>query len=359
MLNVEKIEKIIDAIDVATLGVTLAESGIHKKISTTDDGILVELIFSFPAKSTFDSLVHAARAALVADNIDVSQIAFSKKQHIFPRTVQGGVKRIDGIKNIIAVASAKGGVGKSTVAINLAAALEQEGASVAVLDADIYGPSLPEMIGAKTNPDMENDKIQPIIAYGMQMMSMGFLVGDSQPMVWRGPMVTRALTQLLRDTEWKEIDYLVLDMPPGTGDIQLTIAQQVPVTGAIVVTTPQKLAVADAQRGLTMFEKVSISVLGVVENMSTFLCPHCEKISHVFGEAGGKSMSEKHNVTLLAQLPLLEQVNQSVEAGVPYCHYQPTSPLSGIFRQLAIDLSHKISQKTRDRSDIFNVVQGE
>ncbi len=357
MLQTEIIEKVLATVNVVTLGVTLAESGIAKKISSIDDAIVVEFIFSFPAKSTFESLSHTARSALTVAGVDVSKLTFTYKQNIFPRIVQGGVKRIDDIKNVIAVASAKGGVGKSTVAINLAAALEQEGASVAVLDADIYGPSLPEMVGVKKNPDAVNEKIKPIIAYGLQLMSIGFLVGDSQPMVWRGPMVTRALGQLLRDTEWKDVDYLILDMPPGTGDIQLTIAQQVPVTGAVVVTTPQKLAVADAERGLTMFEKVSIAVLGVVENMSTFVCPHCKKESHIFGQEGGSTMSNNHNVDLLAQLPLIEEVNQSVEQGIPFCHYQPTGYMSGLFKKLAIDVAYKISKKPRDRSDTFNVVQ--
>ena len=220
-------------------------------------------------------------------------------------TTQGGVEKLPGVKNIIAVASAKGGVGKSTTAANIALALAQEGGAVGILDADIYGPSFAGHAGCLRRPQGgDTGGIAPVMSHGIALMSIGFMVGEDQPMVWRGPMATRALVQLLRETHWGNLDYLILDMPPGTGDIQLTIAQQIPVTGAIVVTTPQELAVSDARRGLVMFGKVSIPVLGVVENMGVHHCPHCGHDSHIFGSGGAQKMCARYDVELLGELPL-------------------------------------------------------
>lgn len=351
MSDLALIKQIITGLTVPPLRMTAGEAGIHIDVTDSDGAVKVTLSCSFPAKSVFYGLVATAKLALQKQGIG-GQVAFELKQNILPRIVQGGVQRLPGVRNILAVASAKGGVGKSTTAINLAAALAQEGATVGLLDADIYGPSLPVMVGVNKPPDVVDGKIQPIQQHGMQMMSIGFLVGEGQAMIWRGPMVTRALNQLLRDTQWRGLDYLILDMPPGTGDIHLTIAQQAPVTAAVVVTTPQQLAVADANRGLAMFEKVSIDVLGIIENMSVFTCPHCQQTSHVFGV-----MAENYQRQLLAQLPLAPALNAATEEGVPFCLKEPSSPISAAFSQLAIEVGYRIAQKTRDRSDAFSVVQ--
>jgi ATP-binding protein involved in chromosome partitioning len=283
----------------------LVSSRSVKNIKVTGSDVALDVELGYPAKSQIDAIRGAVIDALKAlPGIgNISANVFSK---VVTHAVQKGVKLIPGVKNIIAVASGKGGVGKSTTAVNLALALAAEGATVGLLDADIYGPSLPTMLGIPTGrPESADGKsLEPMDAHGIQAMSIGFLIDPEQPMVWRGPMVTQALTQLLTETRWRDVDYLVIDMPPGTGDIQLTLAQQVPVTGAVIVTTPQDIALLDARKGLKMFEKVGIPILGIVENMSIHICSKCGHAEHIFGSGGGDRMAADYGVEMLGALPL-------------------------------------------------------
>jgi ATP-binding protein involved in chromosome partitioning len=240
------------------------------------------------------------------------------------------------VKNIIAVASGKGGVGKSTTAVNLALALKDRGLKVGILDADIYGPSMPRLLGVHDQPQqLAGNKLDPIRAYGLKVMSMGFLVDEETPMIWRGPMVMSALTQMLKDVAWGELDVLVVDMPPGTGDAQLTMAQQVPLAGAIVVSTPQDLALIDARKGLNMFKKVNVPVLGIVENMSTFICPHCGERSDIFGHGGAKEEAARLGVPFLGEVPLTMAVRETSDAGKPMVATDPSSPAADAYRTIA------------------------
>ncbi len=258
------------------------------------------------------------------------------------------------MKNIIAVASGKGGVGKSTTAVNLALALAAEGASVGMLDADIYGPSQPTMLGITGRPESRDGKrLEPLEGHGIQAMSIGFLIDVETPMVWRGPMVTQALEQLLNETNWRDIDYLVVDLPPGTGDIQLTLAQKVPVTGAIIVTTPQDIALMDARKGLKMFEKVNIPILGIVENMSLHICSKCGHEEHVFGSGGGSRMSKDYAVDLLGSLPLDISIREQADSGKPTVVANPDGRVAEIYRQIARRVAVKIAEKQQDHSAVF------
>jgi len=272
--------------------------------------------------------------------------------------VQKGVKMIPGVKNIIAVASGKGGVGKSTTAVNLALALAAEGANVGMLDADIYGPSQPMMLGITGRPESKDGKsLEPMEGHGIQAMSIGFLIDVETPMVWRGPMVTQALEQLLNDTRWRDLDYLVVDLPPGTGDIQLTLAQRVPVTGAVIVTTPQDIALLDARKGLKMFEKVGIPIVGIVENMSIHICSKCGHEEHIFGTGGGERMCKDHGVEFLGALPLDMQIREQADSGTPTVAADPTSRVSQIYREIARRVAVKIGEQAVDHSSKFpNIV---
>jgi len=287
---------------------------------------------------------------------NVSANVFSK---IVAHSVQLGVKLMPGVKNIIAVASGKGGVGKSTTAVNLALALAQEGASVGILDADIYGPSQPQMLGlAGQQPESKDgESMEPLEAYGLKAMSIGFMVDVETPMVWRGPMVAQALDQLLGQTNWGEVDYLIVDMPPGTGDIQLSMAQKVPVTGAVIVTTPQDIALIDARKGLKMFEKVNIPILGIVENMSIHICSNCGHEEHIFGQGGGARMGEDYKVELLGSLPLELSIRQLADSGQPTVVGAPDSRPAEIYRAIARRIAVKIADKAKDMTSKFpNIV---
>jgi len=268
--------------------------------------------------------------------------------------VQKGVKPIEGVKNIIAIASGKGGVGKSTVAVNLALALSAEGATVGILDADIYGPSQPRMLGVSMKPESKDGKkMEPIMSYHLQAMSIGFLVDEETPMIWRGPMVTQALEQLLRETNWQDLDYLIIDLPPGTGDIQLTLAQKVPVTGAVIVTTPQDIALLDARKGLKMFEKVEIPVMGIVENMSTHICSKCGHEEHIFGEGGGRRMAEENDVDFIGSIPLDIRIREQTDGGKPTVVAEPDGRLAQIYRDIARRVAGKLSKQKKDFSSKF------
>jgi ATP-binding protein involved in chromosome partitioning len=280
-------------------------------------------------------------------NVDVSS-------KIVSHSVQRGVKLIPGVKNIIAVASGKGGVGKSATAVNLALALAAEGASVGILDADIYGPSQPQMLGITGRPEsLDGKNLEPMMAHGIQAMSIGLLVDTDSPMVWRGPMVTQALQQLLNETRWHDVDYLIIDMPPGTGDIQLTLAQKVPVTGAVIVTTPQDIALLDARKGLKMFEKVGIPIIGIVENMSTHICSSCGHEEHIFGAGGGDKMCKDYNTELLGSLPLDIRIREQTDAGRPTVVADPDGQVAEIYRSIARRIAVKVDELSQDYSELF------
>jgi ATP-binding protein involved in chromosome partitioning len=270
------------------------------------------------------------------------------RHRVLARAPQGELKPLPQVRNIIAVGSGKGGVGKSTVAVNLALALAAEGASVGVLDADIYGPSVPMMLGLSGRPDSPDGKsIEPMRAHGLQAMSIGLLVDQDTPMIWRGPMATSALTQLLNETRWEALDYLVVDLPPGTGDIQLTMAQKIPVAGAVIVTTPQDIATLDARKALKMFEKLGIAVLGLVENMAVHVCSNCGHAEHVFGEGGGERMAEQYGVPLLGSLPLDAAIREQGDAGTPVVAARPDSPLAAQWRAVAARLVAELEKRPR------------
>ena len=324
-----------------------------KNIRIDDTDVAVDIELGYPAKSQMDHLRRLAIACLRAIP-GVGNVSVSMSQKIVSHTVQRGVKLLPGVKNIIAVASGKGGVGKSTTAVNLALALAAEGASVGLLDADIYGPSQPQMLGISGRPDSPDGKsLSPMMAYGLQAMSIGFLIDVETPMVWRGPMVTSALEQLLTETRWDDVDYLVIDMPPGTGDIQLTLAQKVPVTGAVIVTTPQDIALLPARKGLKMFEKVGIPILGIVENMSIHTCSKCGHEEHIFGEGGGARMAADYGLEVLGSLPLAMQIREQADSGKPTVVSDPDGRVAEIYRDIARKVAVKIADKGKDMSAKF------
>ena len=324
-----------------------------KNIRIDGADVSVDIELGYPAKSQMDHLRRLAIARLRAIP-GVGNVSVSVSQKIVSHAVQRGVKLLPGVKNIIAVASGKGGVGKSTTAVNLALALAAEGATVGLLDADIYGPSQPQMLGITGRPESPDGKsLSPMTAYGIQAMSIGFLIDVETPMVWRGPMVTSALEQLLTETRWDDVDYLVIDMPPGTGDIQLTLAQKVPVTGAVIVTTPQDIALLDARKGLKMFEKVGIPILGVVENMSLHTCSKCGHEEHIFGEGGGARMAVDYNLDVLGSLPLAMQIREQADSGKPTVVSDPDGRVAEIYRDIARRVAVKIADKAKDMTAKF------
>jgi ATP-binding protein involved in chromosome partitioning len=324
-----------------------------KDITVDGDQAKIEIVLGYPAKGYFDELASQVKAAVEAiDGIAGCEVAVSFK--IVEHKVQKNLDLVPGVKNIIAVASGKGGVGKSTTAVNLALALSIEGAKVGILDADIYGPSQPRMLGIKGRPDSPDGKtLEPMMSYHLQTMSIGFLVEEDTPMIWRGPMVTQALEQLLKDTNWQDLDYLVIDLPPGTGDIQLTLAQKVPVSGAIIVTTPQDIALLDARKGLKMFEKVEVPVLGIVENMSLHICSECGHEEPIFGEGGGIRMAEEEDVDFLGALPLDMRIREETDSGKPTVVAEPDARISQIYREIARRAAAKLSLKAKSYAQRF------
>jgi len=327
-----------------------------RNIKVSGDEVALEIELGYPGKSQHEPIRRQVIQGLKAGGAGKVSVSVSSK--VVAHAVQRGVKLIPGIKNIIAVASGKGGVGKSTTAVNLALGLAAEGASVGMLDADIYGPSQPMMLGIAGRPESKDGKhLEPMEGHGLQAISIGFLIDADTPMVWRGPMVTQALEQLLKDTRWRELDYLVVDLPPGTGDIQLTLAQKVPVTGAVIVTTPQDIALIDARKGLKMFEKVGIPILGVVENMSFHLCPKCGHESHIFGSGGAERMSRECGTELLGQLPLDEAIRRQADSGKPTVVSDPDGEVAEIYRRIARRCAVKIAESQRDMTSKFpNIV---
>ncbi len=327
-----------------------------KNITVDGDQVAVDIVLGYPAKGWQDELTAKLKERIAAIP-GVKDVEVNISWNITSHAVQKGVKPIPNIKNIIAVASGKGGVGKSTVAVNLALALSLEGARVGILDADIYGPSQPRMLGVKMKPESKDGRsLEPIVSYHLQAMSIGFLIDEETPMIWRGPMVTQALEQLLKDTNWKDLDYLVVDLPPGTGDTQLTLAQRVPVSGAVIVTTPQDIALLDARKALKMFEKVEIPVLGVVENMSTYICPKCGHEDHIFAEGGGQKMAEQYDVDFLGALPLDRRIREETDGGKPTVVADPECRISQIYRKIARRVTAKLSLQKKDYSAKFPAI---
>ena len=338
-------------------GVDLVTAKSVKKIVIDGANVSVFLELGYPANSTIDFLKCSVEQ-LLRTLQGVGIVSVEVSVNILSHAVQQALKPNANIKNIIAVASGKGGVGKSTTAVNLALALIAEGAKVGILDADIYGPSIPTMLGLSGYPDsVDNKTMVPKMAYGLQSMSIGYLINADQPLIWRGPMATNMLQQLLRDTNWVDIDYLIIDLPPGTGDIQLTLAQQIPVSGAIIVTTPQDIALIDAQRGLSMFEKVNVPVLGVIENMGMHICSECGHTEAIFGEGGGIAMSKKNKVELLGSLPLDIVIRQNADSGKPSLVAEPSGKISEIYKEIARKATANLALKTKDFSTRFpNIV---
>ena len=329
-----------------------------RNVQINGGDVAFDVELGYPAKSLVPALrqqfIAAAKVAPGVQNVSVNI-----SSNITPHAVQRGVQLLPGVKNIIAVASGKGGVGKSTTAVNLALALAQEGARTGLLDADIYGPSIPQMLGlAGQQPESEDGKsILPLAAYGLQTMSIGFMIEVDSPMVWRGPMVTQALEQLLNQTQWDDLDYLIVDMPPGTGDTQLTLAQKVPVTGAVIVTTPQDIALIDARKGFKMFEKVGIPILGLVENMSIHICSKCGHEEHIFGHGGAERMAQDYGAELLGALPLELEIRELTDAGKPTVVGAPNSRAADIYRAIARRVGVKIAERAKDMSSKFpNIV---
>jgi ATP-binding protein involved in chromosome partitioning len=332
----------------------LGASRAVEDVQVTSEGIAVRLALGYPVGGYLAPLRAALSAHLAARGI-TEPLQLDLRASIRAHSVQRNLKPLGEIANVVAVASGKGGVGKSTVAVNLALAWAAQGARVGILDADIYGPSQPLMLGLAgqrpTSPD--GKKLKPLTSHGISAMSIGFLVDEQQPMVWRGPMVTQALTQLLSETNWGALDYLVVDMPPGTGDIQLTLAQRVPVAGAVIVTTPQDIALADARKGLKMFEKVAVPVLGVVENMSIHVCSSCGHAEHIFGAGGGARMAAEYGVRLLGELPLDARIREETDAGRPTVVAEPDSVRARAYLEMARHAAAALAVRARDRSSLF------
>ena len=324
-----------------------------RNFACKDGDVSFDVELGYPAKSQVagfrKALIAAAKGVPGVDNASVN---VSSK--IVAHAVQRGVQLLPRVKNIVAVASGKGGVGKSTTAVNLALALAAEGASVGLLDADIYGPSLPMMMGIEGRPESDDGQtMEPMENYGVQVMSIGFLVAQDEAMIWRGPMATQALEQLLRQTNWKDLDYLIVDMPPGTGDIQLTLSQRVPMTGAVVVTTPQDIALLDAKKGIKMFEKVGVPILGIVENMAVHVCTQCGHVEHIFGADGGKKMAAEYNMDYLGALPLSMQIRLQADSGRPTVVAEPDGEVAGIYKAVARQVAVSIAARNKDFSSKF------
>jgi ATP-binding protein involved in chromosome partitioning len=330
-------------------GQDLVSAGSVRGVGVDADQVVVDIVLPYPAKSWQPVLAAELQALLEADP-EIAKATVNVSSRVFAHRVQNELTPLPNVKNIIAVASGKGGVGKSTTAANLALALQAEGARVGILDADIYGPSQPQMMGVSGKPDSKDGKtIEPKVAHGVQLMSIGFMIEADTAMIWRGPMVSQALQQLLNDTRWADLDYLVIDLPPGTGDIQLTLCQRVPVSGAIIVTTPQDIALLDARKGLKMFEKVAVPVLGIVENMAIHVCSNCGHAEPIFGSGGGERMAADYGVPLLGSLPLAMHIRQQADGGTPTVIAEPDSLAAGIYREIARKTAARLSLQARNK----------
>ena len=347
------LQKVLDP----NTGLDFVSSKALKNLQVAGADVSFDVELGYPAKSQLAGirklLISAVKAVAGVGNVSVN-VTFKIASH----SVQRGVQLLPNVKNIVAVASGKGGVGKSTTAVNLALALSAEGASVGLLDADIYGPSQPMMMGIEGRPESVDGKnMEPMENYGIQVMSIGFLVAQDEAMIWRGPMATQALEQLLRQTNWRDLDYLIVDMPPGTGDIQLTLSQRVPMTGAVIVTTPQDIALLDAKKGIKMFEKVGVPILGIVENMAVHVCSQCGHSEHIFGEDGGKKMAADYGMPYLGALPLDMQIRLQADNGRPTVVADPDGEVAGIYKAVARQVAITIAAKAKDFSAKFPTIK--
>jgi ATP-binding protein involved in chromosome partitioning len=345
--------RILSGIGDPHTGTDLVASGALRGVGVSGDDVSVDIQLGYPALSVQTEIAESIKNALEADPA-IAHAAVSVSSRVRAHEVQQGLTPLPNVKNIIAIASGKGGVGKSTVAANLALALKAEGASVGVLDADIYGPSQPRMLGISGRPDSKDGKrIEPKTNHGIQVMSIGFMIEEDTAMIWRGPMVTQALQQLLGETNWSDLDYLIIDLPPGTGDIQLTLCQRVPVSGAIIVTTPQDIALLDAKKALKMFEKVNVPVLGIIENMATHICSSCGFEEHIFGEGGGARMAEQYNVPLIGSLPLDIRIREQADGGTPSVAAMPDSDIAWRYREIARNAAARLALRSRNKAIQF------
>ncbi len=352
-LTVENVQNALKSVIDPNTGKDLISTKSAKNIKVDGSDVSLDVVLGYPAKSQIDLI-----RKLVIDALKqipgMGNVSANVTMAIVAHSVQRGVKLLPNVKNIIAVSSGKGGVGKSTTAVNLALALAAEGAQVGILDADIYGPSQPTMLGVRGRPEtIVENTLEPLKGHGLQVMSIGFLIDEDNPMVWRGPMATSAMEQLLQQTNWQNLDYLIVDMPPGTGDIQLTLSQKVPVTGAIVVTTPQDIALIDAKKGLKMFEKVGIPILGIVENMSIYVCPNCNHQEHIFGQGGGQKMCEQYGVNFLGSLPLNLSIRQDADSGKPTVAADPEGAISAIYKTIARKIAIQVADMSKDMTSKF------
>lgn len=352
----EGLMEALKAVQDPNTGKPFAATRSLKNLQVSEGDVSFDLELGYPAKSQHAAirkeLVAAAKALPGVENVSVNIVT-----RVISHAVQRGVQLMPNVRNIIAVASGKGGVGKSTTAANLALALASEGATVGLLDADIYGPSQPMMMGIEGRPDSADGKtMEPMERHGVQVMSIGFLVDQDQAMIWRGPMATQALEQLLRQTNWKDLDYLVVDMPPGTGDIQLTLSQRVPMTGAVIVTTPQDIALLDAKKGIKMFEKVGVPILGIVENMAVHVCSNCGHAEHIFGADGGKKMAAEYQMEYLGALPLDIKIRLQADSGAPTVVSDPEGEAAGIYKAVARRVAVGIAEKAKDFSAKFPTI---
>jgi len=330
-----------------TAGQALATFVRDSDIEAAGDSVALTLTLGYPAAYAAGRIEQAARQALIAAGAKQAQVTVNWS--VKPHAVQRGLKPLPNVRNIIAVASGKGGVGKSTTAVNLALALAADGAQVGMLDADIYGPSVPTMLGISGRPTSHDNKtMEPLEGHGLQANSIGFLIDADAPAIWRGAMVTRAFEQMLRQTNWGDLDYLIIDMPPGTGDLALTLAQKVPVVGAVIVTTPQDLALQDARKGLRMFQKVDVPILGIVENMAVHICTQCGHAEHIFGEGGGQRMAQQYQTPWLGSLPLTMRIREQTDSGRPTMVSDPDSEAARHYRDIARKLARAVAALPRD-----------
>ncbi|HCY64360.1 MAG TPA: iron-sulfur cluster carrier protein ApbC [Oxalobacteraceae bacterium] len=352
-ISVDAVKTALATVVDPNTGKDLVSGKSARNIQVNGADVSLDVELGYPANSQIALLRDAATAA-VRGIPGAGQVKVNVYANIISHAVQRGVKLMSNVKNIIAVASGKGGVGKSTTAANLALALAAEGAKVGLLDADIYGPSQPMMMGIAGRPEsLDGKTMEPLENHGVQVSSIGFLIDSDQPMVWRGPMVVQALMQLLEQTNWRSLDYLIIDMPPGTGDIQLTLSQKVPVTGAVIVTTPQDIALLDARKGLKMFEKVDIPILGVVENMSTHVCSNCGHAEPIFGTGGGEKMCREYGVDFLGALPLTMSIREQTDSGKPTVVADPEGQVAAIYKQIARRVAVKVAEKAKDMTSKF------
>ena len=355
----EAIKEEILKINNPVTGELIGQCGEQVVVESNETTINVTIIVGYPMKS-METKFSAPIVDQLTKSDDGRPVSLAIELRVVAHSAQSGLKLLPNVRNVIAIASGKGGVGKSTTTTNLALALASEGARVGVLDADIYGPSQQVMLGLKGRPESADGKsITPMESHGIQAMSIGALVDVDQPMVWRGPMVSQALEQLLRDTMWSNLDYLLIDLPPGTGDIQLTLSQKVPLTGVVIVTTPQDIALIDAKKALKMFEKVHVPILGIIENMSVHICSKCGHSEHIFGQGGGDEMSKDYEIDVLGALPLDIKIREALDVGKPTLISDPDGPASATYRDIARSVGLKLARRKRDYSQTFPKIKVE